>query len=206
MQFTELQMRMGLKVGKQEVNDGAVINARGGKQGDVIVSQLHGKYTQAVLDGNVYVIANQAPVTTTAVLTSTYTGLALGNPLASGKNLSILQAGFAQHAVAAAGVVGLMTATQVITASLIPKNRLTGGTGSVAVASAGFTISGTAILEQVIGSTGSLATTGWGNLVGPTANIDGSLMLIPGNAVMFYTSVITTSALVFFFMWEEILI
>jgi len=203
MQFTELQVRTALKVGRQEVNDGSVINARGGRQGDGIVSQMHGRYTQAVLDGNVYVLANQAVVTTTAVLTSTYTGLAIGNPLASGKNCAILQAGFGQHAVAAAGVVGLMTATQVITSSLTPKNRLTGGAGSVCAGDDAFSITNTAILEQIIGSTGSQATSGWGTQPAPMIDLGGSLILVPGNMVAFYTSVITTSALIFWLMWEE---
>ena len=184
---------------------GVGIAALAADDGARIVQQGAGKYADLVRAGNVYVIANQTPVTTTAVLTSTYTGLAIGNPLNSGKNLEILTAGFAQHAVAAAGLVGLMTNTQVIAASLIPKNRLTGAVGgSVAVASASFSLTGTAVLETLIGSTGSLATTGWGNLPAPTIDLGGSLILILGNAVSFYTSVITTTALIFSIMFIEV--
>ena len=171
--------------------------------GELIVQQGAGKYADLVRQGSVYVIANQAAVTTTAVLTSTYTGLALGNPLNSGVNLEILTAGFAQHAVADAGFVALITNTQVIAASLIPKNRLTGVVGgSGAVASASFSLTGTAVVETLIGSTGSLATSGWGNLPAPTVDLGGSLILVPGNAVSFYTSVITTTALIFSIMFN----
>jgi len=171
--------------------------------GELVVQQGAGKYADLVRQGSVYVISNQAAVTTTAVLTSTYTGLGLGNPLNSGVNLEILTAGFVQHAVAAAGFVALITNTQVIAASLVPKNRLTGVVGgSGAVASASFSLTGTAVVETLIGSTGSLATTGWGNLPAPTIDLGGSLILVPGNAVSFYTSVITTTALVFSFMFN----
>jgi len=171
--------------------------------GELVVQQGAGKYADLVRQGSVYIISNQAAVTTTAVLTSTYTGLGLGNPLNSGVNLEILTAGFVQHAVAAAGFVALITNTQVIAASLVPKNRLTGVVGgSGAVASASFSLTGTAVVETLIGSTGSLATTGWGNLPAPTIDLGGSLILVPGNAVSFYTSVITTTALVFSFMFN----
>lgn len=204
-QFTELQVQTALKVGPQKAANSALVTARGDNTGCAVVTEGHGKYWEAVKTGNVYGIANQAPVTTTAVLTSTYTGLGVGNPLNSGKYLNILMAGFSQHAVAAAGTVGLITNTQVIAASLVPKNKLTGVVGgSVAVASASFSLTGTAVLEFVIGSTGSLATTGWGNLPAPTLYLDGLLALAPGNAVSFYTTVVTTTALIFSIAWEEI--
>jgi hypothetical protein len=171
----------------------------------VLTSPVHGRYAEAVLRGNVYVYANAAAVTTTAVLTSTYTGLAIGNPLNSPKYLSILQAGFGQHAAAAAGVVGLATCTQVIAASLIPKNKLTGVVGgSVAVASASFSITNTATIDTILGSTGSVATTAYGTQPPALHDIGGLIMIAPGNAVLFYTSVVTTSALIFCISWEEI--
>lgn len=68
MQFTELQLRTALVVGEQNAANGAVITQRGGKLGDAIVSQLHGKYHEMALSRRLFyshspAVAMSAPAT-----------------------------------------------------------------------------------------------------------------------------------------------
>lgn len=185
---------------------GADIPLRAGGLGDQIVSQLQPRYYEQTVRGNRFVVANQAAVTTTAALATTYTGLVVGNPSTSTVNLVFDKFCCAQFAVGAAGAVGIMTGTigtNTITDTLVPRNRKVGGVRSVATANAGQTIS-TPVLEQVFGSLGSLATTGYGLQPGIVVDLEGSLILPPGYFVAAYTTVVTTSALIFSFEWTEV--
>lgn len=193
------------QTGPVQSTDGVIANARGGLQGDAIVSQLHGANYEQTYRKNVFGVANQAAVTTTAALATTYTGLVVGNPAGSGINMVLLRFDCAQFAVGAAGAIGIMTgqSTTAITDTLVPRNRFVGQVRSKAVANAGQTI-GTPVLEQVFGTLGSLATTGYGLQPGVSADINGSLIVPPGFFVAAYTTVVTTSALIFSFVWEEV--
>ena len=143
-------------------------------------------------------------VTTTAALATTWTGLGIGNPALSGVNLVLLKFQVAQFAVGAAATIGIMGGVGAITASLTPQSRLIGiGTTSYATASAGQTIS-TPVLIASYGQCGSLATTGYGITPGLVADIDGRIVVPPGSFVCSYTSIVTTSALQFSFVWEEV--
>ena len=176
-----------------------------GQMADQIVTQLHPRYYEQTYRGNRFVIANQAAVTTTAALATTYTGLVVGNPAGSTVNLVMDKFCCAQFAVGAAGAVGIMTgaSTTAITATLIPRNRKVGGAASQAAANAGQTI-GTPVLEQVFGSVGSLATTGYGLQPAVVVDLEGGLIIPPGFFVAAYTTVVTTSALIFGFEWTEV--
>ena len=192
--------------GPQSASDGNIAAAaRGGKQGDLIVSELHGRYYEQTYRSNMFSVMTQGTgVTTTAALATTFTGLAVGNPLGSGVNLVINKAWVTEFAVGAAATVGVMGGAGSITASLVPQSRLlASGTLSKATATAGQTIS-TPLLICTFGQTGSLATTGYG--LGPAASIDfeGSLIVPPGSFIASYTAVITTSALQFGYAWEEV--
>lgn len=190
-------------VGAQNVSDGAFPSLRVGRQGDQIVSELHGKYYEQTLRGNCFVLANQAAVTTTAALATTFTGLAVANPVGSGKNVVLLWAGVGQVAVGAASAVGIMTGAGAAAGSLTPRNCLVGGGASVCNGSASATIA-TPVLERVFGSVGSLATTGYGLQAGLTYDAGGSLILPPGYFFASYTTVATTTSLIFSFVWEEV--
>lgn len=85
------------------VADGATVDARCGKGGELIIGHAYGRYHEAVSRGNVYVGANQTGCVWTVGLATTYTGMCVSNPLGSGKNLSILAASFAE-VVAPAGI------------------------------------------------------------------------------------------------------
>lgn len=194
-----------LQTGPQSVSGSAKTLARAGQQGDLIVSELHGKYYEQVARGKVWGVSSQAAVTTSAALTTTFTGLSIANPAASGVNLVLLRFSVAQFAVGAAAMVGIMSGSGASAGSLIVRNRLTQAVGgSATVASAGSTLGGTPVVEGVYGQVGSLATTGYGLTPGLVVQLDGEIIIPPGSFAASYTTIATTSALGFGFVWEEV--
>lgn len=195
-------------VGVQTLTDSSLpANLRMGKQGDAIVSELHGRYYEQTYRGNVFSVCTQGTgVTTTAALATTFTGLAIGNPAGSGVNLVLNKFTCAQFAVGAAATIGIMGGAGSITASLTPQSRIIGGGAvSKATATAGQTIS-TPVLIATFGECGSLATTGYGLQAGIAVDLEGSIIVPPGSFIASYTSIVTTSALQFSFAWEEVAI
>jgi hypothetical protein len=182
---------------------GLPVAPRMGGQGDTIVSNLMGRYYEAASRGTLFSVANQAAVTTTAALATTWTGLAIANPSTSGKNLVLRRFMCAQFAVGAAAAVGIMVGSGAAAGSLTVRAAKVGGPISSTTASAGATIA-TPVLERIYGSVGSLATTGYGLLPAINAEIDGDLIIPPGYYAASFTSVVTTSALLFGFVWDEI--
>jgi hypothetical protein len=192
-----------LITGAQAVGDTTVITARGGKQGDAIVSELHGRYYEQTYRGNVFSVANHAAVSTSSTLNTTFTGLSVANPTGSGVNLVIAKFTCQQFAVGAAAVVGIAAGAGAAAGSLTIRNRFYSGAASKAVASAGATIAAP-ILLVTAGTVGSLATTGYGLQPGISIDLEGSLIIPPGYFVCSDTSIATTTALIFSFMWEEV--
>lgn len=189
----------------QGLSDSFTTKARGGKQGDQIVSELHGRYYEQTYRGNMFSISTQGTnVTTTAALATTFTGLAISNPVGTGVNLVLNKFTATQFAVGVAATVGIMGGAGVLTASLTPQSRVIGG-GQVskALASASATIS-TPVLIVAIGSVGSLATTGYGTQAGLVFDAEGSIIVPPGSFIASYTSTAQTSAWQFSFTWEEV--
>ena len=193
-----------IQVGAQNAAADALITPRGGRQGEALTSNLHGRFYEQVNNGNVWGVSNQAVVTTTAALNTTFTGLAIANPATSGKNLVMLRYTVGQVAVGAASAIGLMTFAGAAAGALSVRNRKLGSTTtSATTASAGATIA-TPVLEAVYGSVGSLATTGYGLLAGLDIYLDGEIVIAPGYGIATYTTIATTSSLVFGFVWEEV--
>lgn len=195
-----------LQLGPQNNPDGAPpINARGGRQGETLVSELHGRYYEQTFRAVMFSVCTQGTgVTTTAALATTFTGLAVGNPTGSGVNLVLNKFTCAQFAVGAAATIGIMGGAGAITASLTPQSRIIGGGFvSKATATAGQTIS-TPVLIATFGEAGSLATTGYGLQAGISVDLEGSVIIPPGSFVASYTSIVTTTALQFSFAWEEV--
>lgn len=93
-------------VGTQNIADGSTITARGGRQGETIISALHGAYTEQALRRNLFhahAIVTAPVIYTTAAGTG---GPLLWNPPTSGVNAVILAAGLAVTTVTtvAAGI------------------------------------------------------------------------------------------------------
>lgn len=176
-----------------------------GNMGDVIVSELQPRYYESTYRRATFVGANQAAVTTSAALTTTWTGLMLMNPTTSTVNLVVTKFMVGQFAVGAAAGVGLMTGTMatVSTNLIVGRNGYVGGALPQGLLSSGATI-GTPVLERLVGSIGSLATTGYGLMPAAYIDFEGSLILPPGAFAASYTSIATTSALIFAFQWSEI--
>lgn len=182
-----------------------LITARSGKQGDQIVSELHGRYYEQNYRGNVFSLNTQGTaVSTTAALATTWTGLGIANPAGSGVNLVLIAFQVAQFAAGAAATVGIMGGVGTISSTLTPQSRIIGsGIVSKANGSAGATIS-TPTLIGTYGSLGSVATTGYGLVSGIDQEIAGRIIVPPGSFICSYTSVATTTALNFGFVWEEV--
>jgi len=190
-------------VGQQNLGIGFPTRARGGRQGDQIVSQLHGRYYEQTVNENMFSVCNQAAVTTSTSLNTTFTGLAVANPAGSGFNLVVQKFTCSQFAVGAAASVGISVGAGAAAGALTIRNRKFGGRSSVATASAGATIAAP-ILILTAGSVGSVATTAYGLTPAVVVDLEGSLIIQPGFFVASDTSIATTTALIFSFCWEEV--
>lgn len=191
-------------VSVQNNSDGDVVKARGGKQGDQIVSELHGRYYEQTYRGNMYGIAG-ALTTTTAAGAATFTGLIVGNPVGSGVNLAVGKCYVSQGAaLTAATMIGIMYGANTTTDTLTTiRNRNPLGPASKAVANAGQTITAMTAFIPFAGS-GSGAITVPLGIAGFGYDFEGSLIIPPGYAFASYTSLATTTALLFTFSWEEV--
>lgn len=171
----------------------------------LVVASGGGRFTEAALAGRLFSVANQTNVTTTAALATTWTGLGVGNPATSGKNYVFHEFGWAQEIVFnTEGTVGLMVATVGDMAqAVVPRCAKYGAATTVALTDNGATV-GTPILVRVCGSTmeGAISTTP--SLEPKIYNIDGSIVIPPGYALLSYTFAIQTSSIQFHFVWEEI--
>jgi len=191
-------------VGQQNVGDTQVTKARFGKQGEQIVSNLHGQFYEQTLRGNVFHVSNQAAVSTTAGLATTFTGLAVANPAGGSHNLVLLAVGVGQVAAGVAGAVGIMTGSGAAAGALTARNALIGGAASRMNAPSASATIATPILDRIFGSVGSVATTGYGLVPGLLYFPVGSLIVPPGYFVASYTSAATTTATIWTFVWEEV--
>lgn len=203
-----IQGQVGPIASSTSLAAGVQATARMDNLGGLAASQLLPRYYETTYRRQMYTIANQAGVTTSAALTTTYVGLCIANPTTSTVNAVITKAGYAfTVAPAAAMVVGLMTGVgATITTNLVTaRNRFVGGVGAQVLASTSLTLPGTPVLETVIGEVTTAAITQ--APVGPSAIIDleGSLILPPGAFCAFYTST-ASGASGFFgsFQWVEV--
>ncbi len=173
-------------------------------EGILLTQALGGKYADLVRQGIVFSAANQAAVSTTAALATTWTGLSVGNPAGSGVDLELLEFGAAQAAAGVAGAVGLMYSDMTgLATDITPRNALRGGSNaSKAIADAGATIA-TPVLLRVFGQVGSLATTGYGLTNGLLVDLNGDVVLEPGQSILTYTTAACTTAFIFHFLWAE---
>lgn len=198
-------MKVEGRVGVISADEGSINPLRTDNTGALAVFNSGGKYTEAALAGRLFSVCNQTNVTTTAALATTWTGLGVGNPASSGKNYIFHEFGWAQEVVMnTEGVIGLMAATVGDMAQTItPRCAKYGAATTVALTDNGATI-GTPILLRVCGSSmeGEISTI---PSMGPKIyNIDGSIVIPPGYALLTYTFAIQTASIQFHFVWEEV--
>lgn len=119
-------MQFEVTVGPQAAaaGDGTALGARGGRTGDVIVSELHGRYFEQMRSGRMFSAANIAAQAVSVALSTTYTGLLLYNPVNSGKLLVPNKVKFAlsvaQVAIATIGLLSGYAATGGVTSATTP--------------------------------------------------------------------------------------
>ena len=96
--------------GVQSLADGTTAPVRLGKAGELMVNFPNGKYFEPTRRGLRFYAANQAAVTTTVALNTTYTGLVVSNPAGASVDLVIDKCSWAfSVAPAAIATVGLFT-------------------------------------------------------------------------------------------------
>jgi hypothetical protein len=99
--------------------NGAIVNMALGPHAEGLVSQLDAPYRMGNKNGEMFFGCNQAATTTTIALAATYTGLAIGNPSTSKKNLSILKVSCSLWAapggIVAVGLIVGWAATGIVT-------------------------------------------------------------------------------------------
>ena len=78
-------MQIQALIGQQNNNDSQIVNARAGKQGEQMVSNLHALYYEQVYRRNVFSASAQAVLTTSVGLATAYTGLVVSNPVGSAR-------------------------------------------------------------------------------------------------------------------------
>lgn len=220
-------------VGPQVLSDGAPGTARVGKLGDVVVSELHGRFYEQNYRGNLYAggitaltSINNATFTVGTLTASCTPIIGLWNPIGSGVNMVPLQAslGITLTAATATGGAPFVWAfgfsSVLLTLGTTPFNRKTGqAAGSVGKDMSGIALTGlTPSLVVRFGSALGGGISGNFSFVGTAVgdfttqqaaveNFDGSLFVPPGGvlALLATTTPVAHSA-VSSILWEEVAI
>lgn len=181
---------------------------RGSKDGHQVVMDGHSKYLQAALDGNLYNAANAlgTPVTTQAGLSATTPAFTLYNPVGSGKIGVLLQFGYSLNAAPAAAAFAALAKNK-STAAAPTATTNAGYLGNVLSQTQTGAIQAFAIATL---ATAPVACYYLGGVTGASGltpavfdfNIDGKLVIMPGEAVSFQTS--AAMAVVCHALWEEV--
>lgn len=216
-------------IGPSINSDGATPTARGGRTGESIVSELHGRFYEQLSRGNVYSIGSGATALSANTITLTATStpiVGVWNPPASTVNLVILQCGLQVYINTLTTPVGcgpLIWASSVgntaITTGSAPFNRKTlASTGSQAkgfpggVALTGLTnnvvvFEGADFQNTTIVTHGTITAVTGQFSVGGVQNFDGSLIVPPGGVLsLINTTSTTTCSVASRLMWEEVAI
>lgn len=200
-------MEFKARSGRISGGDGSINPLVTDQAGGVLVASYGGKFQEAAMEGRFFTIANQTAVTTTASMETTWTGLAVGNPVNSKKLLVMHEFGWSLPVVGTVdSLIGIMTAEiGDIADSLAARPGIVGsGVQSAAYCDAAAT-PGTPVLERICGTMQHPANTAVGIAV-PQCLIplNGSIILRPGYAALSYTSDVTTTCIQFHFAWEEV--
>lgn len=220
------------QVGPSATNagDGANIEIRQGKTGEVVVSEFHGRFYETNYRGSVFC----GGMTLTAINNATYTSATTGttatpiagiyNPLTSGVNCVILQAtlGVTMTALAATGggpyVWMVNNGQSAISTGAVPYNRkslvasgsfvknmanaaLTGMTGALSIIGGSALFGGSASSAAFTATAVAMQT----QQLSSVENVDGSIIVPPGGvlALMATTTPVAHSA-ASMLVWEEV--
>ena len=178
--------------------------------GSTLVAQSSGAYATAVKKGNVYSGANQTGCIWTVGLATTNTGLALTNPVGSGKNLIILKAGFSER-VAPAGIQDVWLAggssTTAVTQSVpgTPRNMLVGApNAAVGLVATGATLPAAPVyLLPLVGGKTSAALSVSSTIA--IVDVGGLIVMAPGSYLIIATFTVGAAVgQMGCIIWEEV--
>jgi hypothetical protein len=201
-----IQGQVGPVASSTSLSAGVQATVRMDNLGGLNASQLLPRYYETTYRRQTYSVATQAAVSTSVGMSVSHVGLCLFNPATSSVNLVITKFGHAMiGAPAAAMVVGLMngvgvtTQTTSITTSI--RNRFIGGVGSQCIALTASTLTGTPIVDCIVGTHVITTLATHSNTL---VDLEGSIIVPPGGYVATYTS--TASGANFFasFQWTEV--
>ncbi len=210
------------QVGPVNAADGGQINMRSGRQGDAIVSQLHGRYYENVSRGNVYAL--NLSVTTTGVsagniitaAAAASTQFAIWNPATSGVNVSLL---YFYFGITSGTIVGGplfhsyfgTTLPTIASTGNLPVNCLLGNTTGPAArtvtSAAGTALTGGSALLTLRPSTIAYSAGTYASLAGTlqSEEIQGSIVIKPGGGWVPCLAAAGTSVLgTWGVVWEEV--
>ena len=191
------------------IQPGTTPTIRQGQLGDVIVSELHGRYYETAYRRNLFSVATQAAVTLSAGLATATTGLILTNPTTSTVNVVVNKVGWGVNTTPVAVIVlGLAfnnsTTAVTQTTAITARNQFLGGAAPQCLAASSVTFPTAPILNTVLGTIDIGATT---TAIHNTnfLDLEGAIVMPPGSYLAFYGS--TASAATSFFAsisWEEV--
>lgn len=182
---------------------------RFGQQGEGMVSELHGRYYEQTVRGNMFSASIQSVATTTVGLATTYTGLVISNPITSTVNAVLNKASMMQSVIQATQVeayaiaVGYNATTNVThTAALTTRsNKIGSGLTSQVLADTSATLPTAPFYHTFVTQTAS-ATSQPSTAV---IDLEGSIVLIPGAYALWVTPAqASVAGLWFSFSWEEV--
>lgn len=180
---------------------------RGARLGDLVTSDLRGRYAEATRTKLRMVGANQAAVTTSAGLATTNTGLILFNPVGSTVNLEVDKVGAAftvvQAAVSAFGIQGGFAGAALagVTADGQYNALVNGPVGQGLIYKAATTVA--PVIKKILGAVNTGAATVNG-LVPGVWDLEGSIIVPPGGWISIYQSSVSGGGSFFSFEWAEI--
>jgi hypothetical protein len=161
-----------------------------GKSLDVLVGDVVPTNYEVAYAGNAFIGANQAAVTTTVALATTYVGLVLSNPAGNTKNLVLINtAGEIEVAPSVITSFGLITGYSaagitVHTTALTPTSSFINGTAPTAKLDSAATLVGTPVWSDWLGVTSGATTQ-----LSFSKSYNGSIIIPPGGYVALGTSV-----------------
>lgn len=209
-----IQGQVGALTTTASLPSGQQAIARQGNMGDMIVSELHGRYYEAAYRRSLYFAANPTGVTTTATTSGTTTaivGINLSNPINSPVNLVLNKVGYAFTVAFAAAAdialgVGYNSGTNVThTTPLTVRSAFVGvGSAGYGLVDSSSTFPTAPNFTHVLaaGLTGAITTT---PLVQGLVDLEGSVILPPGAYCgIFTTTAGGTSGFFGSFSWEEV--
>lgn len=169
---------------------------RQGQQSDIIVSELHGRYYETTYNRNMYTATLTSGTTTSAALSTTFTGLLLLNPNNSQVNFVINKVGMSfLVAFTAAAAIGIQTGNQstallssLTTTNTQTRNNFLGAPNStVGLTYSAATTTAPSLLQLYgTGLTGAITTVP--QIPGFFVDLEGSVIVPPGSWIATYTS------------------